>query len=336
MASAAGRYFGRTPEGQDVQLLEVQAPDGLKMTACTYGAAIASLEVPIGHGRYLDVVLGFENVEDYVRSIDLPAPPHFGAVIGRWAGRINKGIFTFKGHEYRLRPNNNGHSLHGGRYGFSQRVWSISRYEPDHLIEFRLDSPDGDENFPGQLEAIARYEIEGLSLKVTMEAYAHADTIVNMTQHSYFNLDGHDADVTCQKLFVRSDALLETRDMIPTGRINAAEDTPFDHREFRQVPDEVDATFILNREPGPAATLQGTSGILLNVFTNQPAVHIYVGGDCFGLIPGKDKVAYHWHSGICFETQNYPDAPNHPHFPSPVLAAGHTYRNETIYKFEKT
>ncbi len=334
MASAAGRYFGRTPDGQDVHLYEVSDRHGLSMAVCSYGAAIVSLEVPDASGRKLDVVLGFDNVEDYVRSIDLPAPPHFGAAIGRWAGRINKGIFNLNGTRYHLRPNNNGHSLHGGRYGFSQRVWKLADYDAGRYITFHLDSPDGDEDFPGRVEAKVRYELDALSLIVRFEAFAHEDTIVNMTQHSYFNLDGHTGNVLTQKLSVRSDALLETREMIPTGKVSAAEDTHYDHRALRPVPDRIDATFVLNREAGPAARLQSdSSGLALEVFTNQPAVHIYVGGDCFGLIPGKNGASYHRHSGICFETQNFPDAPNHAHFPSPVLRKGQTYAHETIYQF---
>ncbi len=305
------------------------------MSVCSYGAAIVSLEVPNRDGQKIDVVLGFDKAEHYVQSIDLPAPPHFGAAIGRYAGRIGRGLLNFDGREIQLRPNSHGHTLHGGRWGYSQRVWTVTGFDKNSFIELTLNSPDGDENFPGTLDVRVRYELAGMSLRVLFTADVRDDTVLNLTQHSYFNLDGHMHTVAGQKVCVRSDAVLETLHMVPTGKILAAEDMAMNLSEMRMVPHEIDATFVLNREEGPAAQLvSAKTGISLEVHTNQPSVHVYVGGNCFGQIPGKNGASYHAQSGICFETQNYPDAPNHPHFPSAVVRAGETYRHETTFQFK--
>jgi aldose 1-epimerase len=329
-----GYFFGTAPDGHTAHVFEIAGKSGLKMRVSSYGAAILSLEVPLSGDETLDVVLGFDSLEDYVESINLPAPPYFGAAIGRWAGRIHKGIFSLNGRSYRLDVNNNGHTLHGGKKGFSQLVWDL-KYIDDHSITFAHQSPDGAEGFPGNVRSEVTYTLTSDNeLIVEFDASSSVHTIVNLTQHSYFNLEGHTGDVTNQILQVASDKLLETLDMIPTGKFLEAASTHFDYRNPAPVPRSIDATFVLSAQASPAAILYSpATNLQLEVFTNQPAVHIYVGGDCFGKIKGKDQVEYHPHSGICFETQNFPDAPNHKHFPDPVLYPGRPYRHKTIYKF---
>ncbi len=329
--------FGIMPDGRKISSYTLQNGNGMQMTVINYGATITSLKFPV-QGRVLDVVLGFDNLDAYLNSIDLPAPPHFGAAIGRWAGRINKGKFSLNGQDYQLNLNNGGHSLHGGRFGFSQSVWEVKALynEVDPSIIFSYSSLDGDEQFPGKLEVEVSYILsEDNELIIKYWAQAADDTIINMTQHSYFNLDGHKGTISEQLLTINADQLLETEGMIPTGKFLPISETPFDFRSDQKCPHNIDASFVLGKSKKPAARLRSEqSGLQLTVTTDQPSVHIYVGGDCFGKIKGKESAAYHPLSGICFETQNFPDAPNHPHFPNAVLKKDETYKQHTIFKFE--
>jgi aldose 1-epimerase len=331
-------FFGFAPDGEKAEKYRLRNGNGAEMSVINYGATITSLIIPTDQGL-IDVVLGFDSVEDYVSSINLPAPPHFGAAIGRWAGRINKGKFSLNGKDYELRQNNGGHSLHGGRFGFSQSVWDLKQIatEDNPSITFSYFSPDGDENFPGNLNVEVTYTLsEENELVVDYWAQADDDTIVNLTQHSYFNLDGHKGSIADQDLYINAGQLLETNGMIPTGEFLDAPETPFDFREAKRCPQNVDATFVLKKNRQPAAILSSSrTNLKMTVTTDQPAVHIYVGGDCFGKIKGKDGAEYHPLSGICFETQNFPDAPNHPNFPNPILKKGDEYKQKTIFKFER-
>lgn len=197
-------------------------------------------------------------------------------------------------------------------------------------------SPDGDAYFPGALTVEVTYSLTDQNeLKVEYRATATQDTILNLTQHSYFNLDGHGADVRNQDLQINAAQFLETENMIPTGRLLPVEASDKDFRSPKKCPDTIDTTFVLENTAAPAAVLQSRkSKIKMTVFTNQPAVHVYVGGNCFGRIKGKENVDYHAASGICFETQNFPDAPNHANFPDALLRKGETYQQTTIFKFE--
>lgn len=338
MDASVEKTFGYLPDGGIVKSYTLTNINGMQITVIDYGATITSLKIPVKNGSIEDVVLGFDTITAYMESINLPAPPYFGAAIGRWAGRIREGVFHLDGKIYQLEKNSNGHSLHGGRFGLSQVMWKIQALfkENNPSISFSYVSPDGEENFPGNLNVDVTYTLsEENELIVDFWAKSDQDTILNLTQHSYFNLDGHKADIKNQELWINANKLLETKRMIPTGNFLNVEDTPFDFKMPRKCPLNIDTTFILEETTGPCASLFSKKNkLLMNVFTDQPAIHIYVGGDCFNIISGKENAQYHELSGICFETQNFPDAPNHPNFPNAFLRKGEAYAHRTIYQFQ--
>jgi len=310
---------------------------GCELTVLNYGATISSLKIPTVTGELVDVVLGFDAAAAYANSYDLPSPPYLGAVVGRFAGRINEGTFSLNGEKITLTKNWNGHQLHGGRQGFSRKFWKVVDVVADRnpSITFSYLSLDNEEQYPGELTAKVTYTLtEHNEVKVLLEASTTQDTLINLTQHSYFNLNGHKETVANQQLWLNAKNRLETSDsLIPTGNFVPLAHSPFDFSEPKDCPTSIDTTFVLE---GPqAAILYGeTTKIKMTVTTDQPAVHVYVGGNCFDTVAGKEQASYHPLSGICFETQNFPDAPNHPHFPSAVLRKGETYRHETNFLFE--
>jgi aldose 1-epimerase len=310
---------------------------GAALTVMNYGAAITSLKIPTATGETVDVVLGFDSIEAYAASYDLPSPPFLGAVVGRFAGRISQGTFSLNGKNITVTKNWKGHQLHGGHEGFSRKFWKVVDITADRnpSITLAYVSPENEEHFPGELAVKVTYTLTELNaVNVAIEATTSEDTIVNLTQHSYFNLNGHTESVENQKLWVNAKNILETTEsMIPTGNYIHLNQHAFDFSEAKACPTAIDTTFVL--EGQPAAVLYGTSTKLkMTVTTNQPAVHIYVGGNCFETLKGKEQASYHALSGICFETQNFPDAPNHHHFPTALLKKGATYSHETTFLFE--
>jgi aldose 1-epimerase len=333
------KSFGIMPNGDDVSVCELFNSKGMQMKVMGYGAALTSLKVPLKNGNLVDVVLGFETLADYMKSYDLPSAPYLGAIVGRFAGRISNGEFNLGGKTYLLNKNNNGNSLHGGRIGLSQRNWKIkSKKEGKNpSVTFTYCSEHNEEFFPGEVEVDVTYMLtDENELIVEYIAHASQDTILNLTHHSYFNLDGHNNSVLNQEMRINSQRILETTSSgIPTGRFVNVDNCPFDFTNSKNCPATIDTTFVLNNEKEYAASLYSSDKLLsMSVYTNQPAVHVYVGGNCFGQIQGKDNAAYHATSGICFETQNFPDAPNHSHFPSAVLKKGELYYQKSIYKFK--
>ncbi len=311
--------------------------NGCELTVMNYGATIISLKMPTVMGEMIDVVLGFDTVAAYDKSYELPSPPFLGAVVGRFAGRINKGMFTLNGAEISLTKNWKGHQLHGGFEGFSRKFWKVIDISSDRnpSITFSYLSRANEEQFPGDVLVKVTYTLtENNELKVAFEASSTQDTLINLTQHSYFNLNGHKADIKNQKLMVASKKVLETgADLIPTGNFTSLLQHPFDFSNAKECPTSIDTTFVLETEQ--AVVLYGEdTKIKMTVTTNQPAVHLYVGGNCFETVVGKDKATYHPLSGICFETQNFPDAPNHSNFPTAILQKGATYHHETSFLFE--
>jgi aldose 1-epimerase len=316
----------------------LQNQNGLKLQVMTYGATVTSLKIPV-RNEIIDVVLGFNSLQEYKDSFTLPSAPYLGATVGRYAGRIANGTFQLSGREFLLNKNNGNHSLHGGNSGLSQMDWKVKsvRDNVNPSITLTCVSPDGDENYPGELNVELTYILsEQNELIVTYKAVSTEDTVINLTHHSYFNLDGHDSDISNQDLYVNSSKVLETTtENIPTGRVLNMEGQSFDFTIEKKCPINIDSTFVLEKENSPVATLSSKKNNLkMSVFTDQPGVHIYVGGNCFNTIKGKEGAEYHSTSGICFETQNFPDAPNHPNFPNSILKKGETYRHRTVYQFE--
>ncbi len=338
-ASSAMKLFGFTSDGEEVSLYELTNKNGMQLKVTNYGATITSLKMPLKNGEFVDVVLGFDTLEAYIKSFDLESAPYFGATVGRFAGRINDSEFVLNGESIRLKKNYKDHSLHGGNSGFSQKIWKVKNINSGKSPSITLAyfSPHQEENFPGDLTVELTYTLSDANeLIINYTASTTEDTVVNLTHHSYFNLNGHKSNVSEQEIMVNSHRLLETtNENIPTGRFLNVANCPFDFTSPRKCPSKIDNTFILNKENEFAASLFNKSNNLkMSVYTNQPGVHIYVGGNCFNTLKGKENADYHALSGICFETQNFPNAPNYKHFPNSVLRKEELYYHKTIYKFQ--
>jgi aldose 1-epimerase len=331
--------FGIMPDGEEIYSYELSNKNGMKLKVITFGGTITQLKMPIKNGEIVDVVLGFDTLEAYLQSFNLVSPPYMGATVGRYAGRIYNSTFSLNRKKFILNKNNNENSLHGGIIGFSQKVWSVKPVlaNKDSSITLTYSSPAGEENYPGNLEVELTYTLsEDNELIIQYSAKTTEDTVVNLTHHSYFNLDGHTSSVANQELTVNTRRMLETTvGNIPTGRFLDLENTDFDFFTPKKCPSKIDNTFVLDRKEEFAASLfNKNNNLKMTVYTDQPGVHIYVGGNCFNALKGKESTDYHPLSGICFETQNYPDAPNNPNFPSAVLKKGAEYSHTTIYKFQ--
>ena len=333
------KSFGLMPDNDEILSFELSNKNGMKVTLINYGATVTSLQVPLSNGELVDVVLGFDTLESYLASYNLPSAPYFGTTVGRYAGRISKGVFTLNEKKYQLVGNNNGNSLHGGNVGFGKKAWNVTDLNSGEnpSITFSLLSENLDENYPGDLQVDLKYTLtEENELQLEYKATTTEDTIINLTHHSYFNLNGHTDTVLDQQMFIASDKILETdQDNIPTGKFTDLSDHAFDFRTAKDCPASIDNSFAIEPSNDVVATLFSTKNNLkMNVYTNQPSVHIYVGGNCFDTLKGKENANYNATSGICFETQNFPDAPNHANFPNSVLKKGEEYHQKTVYKFE--
>lgn len=340
MKVSVENLFGLMPNGDKINSYQLSNKNGMSLKVIPYGATITELKVPLKNGKLVDVVLGFENLEGYLQSFQLDGgAPYMGTIVGRFAGRIHNSSFELNGQKIQLNKNNNGNSLHGGIIGFSQKVWTIVKITDgeEPAITMSYVSPSNEENYPGDLKVEVTYTVTKTNeLHIQYQAKTTEDTILNLTHHGYFNLDGHSADIKNQTLMVNANQVLETTaENIPTGKYLEVENTPFDFLTPRECPSKIDNTFVVTQKNEFAAALfSKKNNLKMTVFTNQPGVHIYVGGNCSNKIKGKENADYHSLSGICFETQNFPDAPNHKHFPSAVLKKGEEYTHDTIYKFQ--
>lgn len=322
MSSAQPEPFGRLADGTPVHRWTLER-GGTRVRLLTYGGIVQSVETPDRAGARTNVALGFPDLAGY---LDCPGP-YFGALVGRYANRIADGRFTLDGRTYRLARNNPPNSLHGGEHGFDKRVWDA---EPSgaHGVRLSRVSPDGEEGFPGALSVAATYSLdEDGSLRIAYEATTDAPTLVNLTNHSYWNLSGtgsgtasgHELRIAASRLTPVDDGL------IPTGELAEVGGTRFDFREPRKVGVGYDHNYVLDGRD--AAELHDPStGRVLNVTTTEPGIQLYTGDHLddgpFG--PGD---------GIALETQHFPDAPNRPEFPSTVLRPGSVYASETVYGF---
>ncbi|MEO5741508.1 MAG: aldose epimerase family protein [Vicinamibacterales bacterium] len=325
------RSFGTLPGGTAVDLLTLHA-GGLEMNVLTYGCIIASLAVPDAGGTIANVVLGFDRLEPYV-----DASPYFGAVVGRYANRIARARFAIGGREHRVSPNEPPNHLHGGFQGFDKRVWEAEGSVNGTRVVFRRSSPDGEEGYPGALDAQVTYSVADGELRVDYEAVAEAPTHVNLTQHSYFNLHG-DGDVLGHCLSINASTYLPVDEQrIPTGEFAPVADSPFDFQEPTAIGSRLhadhtqlargggyDHNFNLNRADTTLAlaarVLEPSSGRTLELRTTEPGLQFYSGQGV-------------GHRGFCLEPQHYPDAPNRPEFPSTLLRPGERYQSTSVYAF---
>lgn len=331
--------FGFTKEGKEITYHTLKNKKGIEVSLITYGATITSIKVPLANGKTTDVVLGFNQIEDYENSFHLPNAPYLGAVVGRYAGRIKQGSFELQNTKIQLTQNHGAHHIHGGNSGFSQKIWDVKKVESGESPSITLEyvSPSGEEHYPGMIMAEVTYRLtENNQLIVKFHAYSTEDTILNLTQHSYFNLNGHENTVDDLELQLTSDKRLAIdQEGIPTGAFIDLHQTQEDFSTPKKIDIPLDYTFpTIDNQIAVAHLISIKNNLKMSVFTDQPAIHIYVGGNCFGQIQGKEGVDYHNRSGICFETQNFPDAPNHAHFPSALLKAGERYHHQTIFSFQ--
>jgi len=309
--------------------------NGIEADILSYGATLTSLRIPTKDGKIIDVVLGFETAEQYVQTFEKEGSPYFGAVVGRYAGRIKNGNFMLNDQSYQVEKNlNHQHHLHGGKHGLSMAYWKMMDYSTDgksSAVKLQYNLKEEDDLFPGDLLVTVMYTLtEKNELKITYQAISTQDTILNLTQHSYFNLDGHDGDVQNQMLQINAAKILATdAELIPNGSFIELSDHPFNFANPKPCPDSIDTSFVLTENVPVIATLFSMQNQLrMHVYTDQPSIQLEPG------IKGKQDVVYHSTSGICFEAQHFPDSPNHNIFPTTLLKKGENYHQTTIFKFE--
>lgn len=346
--TAAGRReFGKTPSGETVELYTLKNAKGMEADISTYGGVIVSLKVPDRAGALGDVVLGFDDFQGYL----LP-PPYFGALIGRYGNRIGHARFTLDGVVYTLAKNDGDNSLHGGKRGFDKVLWHARPLNRQSLALTYL-SKDGEEGYPGNLSVTVAYTVtDHNELKIDYTAKTDKDTVLNLTNHSYFNLAGQgQGDILAHQLTLNADHYTPVdKGLIPTGELRSVAGTPFDFRQPHAIGERIgssdeqiklgggyDHNFILNRSGGAlslaAKVTESASGRVMEVFTTEPAIQFYTGNFLDGTIHGKGGKVYGRRSALCLETQHYPDSPNHPSFPSTELRPGETYHTTTVYRF---
>jgi len=336
--------FGQLPDGQEVELYVLTNAAGIKARVMTYGATLVSLEVPDRDGNFADITLGCDSLEGY-----LSASPYFGATVGRYANRIAKGKFTLNGVEYTLAQNNGENHLHGGIQGFDKVIWDAEpvRTEEAVGVKFVYLSKDGEEGYPGNLTCTVTYLLtDNDELRISYEAETDKSTPVNLTHHSYFNLEGQGSgDILDHELMIDADKYtLVDEGLIPTGEIRSAADSPMDFttphaigERIDQVEGGYDHNFVLRGGGGTlslaARVYEPDSGRVMEIHTTEPGIQFYSGNFLDGSITGKSGKVYHKHYGFCLEPQHFPDSPNKPNFPSTILRPGDRYMSLTVFKF---
>jgi aldose 1-epimerase len=345
--SVTATPFGKTPDGRSIQRYTLANQSGMQVRIATWGGTVTNILVPDRTGKLGDVALGFSTIDPYFTK-----SPYFGAIVGRYANRIAKGRFTLEGKTYQLAKNNGPNALHGGKKGFDKQIWTaevLSQNPP--AVRFSRLSPDGEENYPGNLKVAVTYTLTDRDeLRIQYAAQTDKTTVLNLTNHTYFNLAGagngnilgHQIKIHAGK-YTPVDATL-----IPTGEIKAVAGTPMDLRKWTVigakiqavggVPVGYDHNYVLDRCPVvrpclAAEVWEPKSGRMLKVYTDQPGIQFYTGNFLDGAITGKGGKVYHQHDAFCLETQHFPDSPNHPGFPSTVLRPGELFKSTTVYKF---
>ncbi|MDF2840842.1 MAG: Aldose 1-epimerase [Clostridia bacterium] len=336
-------------DGKDIMIYSLTNENGLKVEICNLGASVLSLITPDRDGKYHDVVLGFEKIESYFEN-----KPFFGATIGRHANRIEDASFEVKGVQYRLAQNDGNNHLHGGNRGFDKVVWEGAILNKEEAcVAFHYTSEDMEENYPGRLETRVTYTLSSdNALRIDYFAVSDKDTVVNLTNHSYFNLSGHDSgDIGNHELMINGDCFTIIDDhCIPTGEIISVEGTALDFRTFKTIAKDLnsceqqimngkgyDHNYVLRSrgdlQEKAAEVFDPASGRRLEVYTTKPGIQFYSGNHLEGLDTGKNGAVYKKWSGFCLETQYFPNAMKHKSFPSPILKKEQEYKHTTVYKF---
>ena len=337
--------FGKLPDGTAVELFTLS--DGaFEAQVATYGGVLVSFKGPDHSGKSGDVVLGFDNVDGYVGNFNGPSNAFFGAIIGRYANRIAHASFTLDGKKYSLPQNNGENTLHSGPHGFNNVVWKAKQVA--NGVELSYASKDGDAGFPGNLTATVTYTLVKGDLRMEYSATTDKDTVVNLTNHAYFNLTGTGDILNHQFMLKASHFTPVDSGLIPTGELKPVESTPFDFRKATAVGARINAddaqlklgrgydhNWVLDNQSGKLAEAaelyDPSSGRVLKVMTDQPGIQFYSGNFLDGSVKGKGGTPYQQHAALCLETQHYPDSPNHPAFPSTELKPGKKYHTVTVY-----
>ena len=340
--------FGKMPDGSEVSDYLLKNSSGIEMNVINYGCIITSLKIPDRDGKFEDIVLGYDYLEGYLKS-----SPYFGAIIGRYGNRIAKGRFELDGNEYELAINNIGNHLHGGITGFDKVLWDVTTIEDDRGVGLKMTytSKDMEEGYPGKLDVEVTYFLSNdNALQFDYKATTNKKTIVNLTQHSYFNLTGMKDDILGHELSLNAPFYLPVDNtLIPTGELKEVNGTPFDFRESKVIGKDIhaknqqleygggfDHCWVLSEKTDlhfAASLFEPNSGRRLDVFTTEPGIQFYTGNFLDGSITGKNGIKYERRTGLCLETQHFPDSPNIPDFPSVVLNPGEEYRSTTIIRF---
>jgi aldose 1-epimerase len=352
-AQIRSEAFRRIIDGSRVDLYTLKNASGLEATITNYGGIVVSLKVPDKNGKLSDVVLGYDTLNGYIGST-----PYFGALIGRYGNRIAKGRFTIDGVEYQLAQNNDSHALHGGRKGFDKVVWQAEKVDTGDGPALRLTytSKDGEEGYPGTLRCTVTYTLTNKNeLKIEYSAETDKPTFVNLTHHSYFNLkDAGASDILGHELMIKASKFTPIdKGLIPTGELKPVAGTPFDFNKPTAIGARVenddeqlkfgkgyDHNWVLDRQ-GKELELIGslyepTSGRFMEVLTTEPGLQFYCGNLLDGTNIGKGGTAYEHRTGLCLETQHFPDSPNQPDFPTTELKPGEKYAQTTAYRFSAT
>ena len=341
--------FGKLPDGREVEKYALKNTAGMEVDVITYGGIITRWTAPDKNGVYEDIVLGFGNLEPYLNG-----NPYFGALIGRYGNRIAKGKFSLDGKTYTLVTNDGDNHLHGGNKGFDKVLWNAKGESTDDgaILELTYISADGEEGYPGKLDVKVTYILTGDNeLDVHYEAETDKPTVVNLTQHSYFNLSGNFSEnILDHELYLNSDTYLPVdAGLIPTGELRSVTGTPFDFNNPKTIGQEIDVQneqlkrgkgydhcWVLNESEDnfglAASAYHPDSGRVLEVYTNEPGIQFYCGNFLDGTLPAKNGGTYGHRSGFCLETQHYPDSPNQEKFPSTRLGPGQKYASRTLFK----
>jgi aldose 1-epimerase len=339
--------FGALPDGQKVRRHTLRNRAGITVKFIDYGGIITEVNTPDRNGSLASIVLGMSTIEDYAAK-----SPYFGALVGRYANRIAKGAFTLDGKTYHLPINNGQNSLHGGIDNFSHKLWMAERQD-ETSATLRLISPDGDNGYPGRLEVTVTYTLDETNrFHIVFHAITDAPTVLNLTNHSYFNLAGNGSGSALEQyVTINADHYTPAdQHQIPTGEITPVTGTPMDFRKLTRISERIrdsfeqlihaggyDHNFVLNKADDglhlAAAAYDPSSGRTLAVETDQPGLQFYSGNNLDGKLTGSTGTLYRQGDGYAFETQHFPDSPNHPGFPSTVLRAHETFTATTIWRF---
>ena len=343
-AEVTKKAYGKMPDGTPIDLYTLK--DGkVEIRITNYGAIVQSIMVPDRNGKVADIALGFDTLDEYVKG----NKPYFGVIAGRYANRIAHGRFELDGKTYQISQNDGDNMLHGGKVGFDKKVWQAKQIKDG--VELTLVSPDGDQGFPGKLTAIVRYTLKGNELHIDYTATTDNDTVLNLANHSYFNLKGqaagnildHVAKINAER-YTPVDA-----NLIPTGQLAPVAGTPFDFTSPHAIGERIDAdneqlklglgydhNFVLNsggKYAEAAEVYEPGTGRVIEVWTDQPGMQFYTGNHLDGTVTGKGGKVYRKRDGFCLETQHFPDSPNHPKFPSTELKPGQSFHTQTVFKF---